>query len=105
MGALADAHRSGDDQPSGVWPTGSLSSAIEAGASLRAARRHTYHPDIISSTAAQPSFSAPSIVAKPQHRRAVSGSMLAGVVGSSNRVQPTTGSPDDSAEIGHSVEF
>lgn len=95
LGALADAPMTRENQPSGVWP--SPSNALRAGGSSRAARRHSYHPSNITASALLPT-PALSVVAKPQHRRALSGSVLAGIVGSSNRVQPDMEAPDGSAE-------
>jgi hypothetical protein len=114
--ALVEMHVTREDQPSGVWPTGSPSTEVKRRFDLRTQRRHTYHTDRTDSPLGQPIL-ASHVNTKNRRGRALSGSFVdsamsvlaatrqphtgggsslrAGIVGPSNRVQPTTCAADE----------
>jgi hypothetical protein len=92
-GSLAGLDIDNDGQPSGNWPTSSPSSTpgtrFGARQATLSARRRTFDPE--SGAPAPPPRHSPSpgaLAVKKQHRRTGSGSLLAGIAGPSNRVQP-----------------
>jgi hypothetical protein len=85
-GALVGLDIDSDDQPSGDWPT---KFPAGAAATRAAARRRTFDPESGVPLAPQRHCPSPgALTAKKQHRRTGSGSLLAGIAGPSNRVQP-----------------